>query len=236
MARPILLTLAVALLAAACRALADGPPAPPSPPPQQRIDELTAQVDQLKAELEALRAENAALKEKLSTAVTRPATQPANPFKLGPEAKLGDYTYRAPQDWTPTPVKDNKLGTLYRSPDRAVAILVQLKPKGAAPPEAQHKYAQSVIQMLKQDFVKNKTEVLEPPTAQPDPRFYLKVRERIKVKGDKAADQTHYYRMQGKDLTEATVITTSDATDQVAAAQRLAEDVLLSFRLGGKPE
>jgi hypothetical protein len=207
-----------------------------------------AQIEQLKRELAELRAENAALKEKL-TAATRPTTQatttraatqattrtspdlPIATFELGPEAKLGNYTYRAPLDWAATPVKDSKLGMLYRSQDKAAVILVQVKPKGAAPLEMQQKFAQNVVQMLKQDFVKNKTEVVEPPAIQGDARFYCRVHERIKIKNEKTADQSHLYLGQGRDMVELTVITTSEASDQVASTVKLAEDVLLSFAL-----
>jgi hypothetical protein len=109
-------------------------------------------------------------------------------------------------------------------------IYFLVRPMGAAPLEMQAKYSQSVITMLKQDFAKSKTEVIDPPAAQPDPRFFLKVHERIKAKGDKTADQTHYYLMPGKDMIELTVITTSEASDQVAMTKKLAEDVLMSFK------
>lgn len=209
-------------------------------------DALSVRVEQLKLEVAALRAENAALKEKLAAATrpttqgtsTRPATQattrassdlPVATFELGPTAKLGGYSYRAPLDWAAQPVKDNKLGMLYRSQDKAAVILVQVKPKGAAPPEMQQKFAQNIVQMLRQDFVKNKTEVVEPPAALGDARFYCRVHERIKVKNEKTADQSHLYAVVGRDMLEVTVITTSEASDQVASTVRLAEEVLLSF-------
>ena len=46
----------------------------------------------------------------------------------------------------------------------------------------------------------------------------------------KVADQTHLYLMISKDSIELSVITLADATDQVAATQRLAEEMLLSFK------
>lgn len=195
-----------------------------------------AEIAQLRAEVERLKAENAALKEKVaqlekSAGATRPVGDlPPTVFALGPTAALGNYKYEAPAGWASAASKDGKLAVIYRSPDKVAVIQVQLKPKGAAPQEMQAKYAQTAVQMLKQDFVKNKTEVVEPPAVQKDPRFYLKLHERIRAKTDKVADQTHLYLMPGKDLIEVTVITTAEATDQVAAAQKLAEDLLLSFR------
>jgi hypothetical protein len=229
MRRPFLLAL---IVLANLPARADDPAAPDSLP--LKGEALTAQVDQLKSELETLRVENAALKARLATA-EKPATKPSSDlpaatFELGPTEKLGGYAYRAPLDWSATPVKDNKLGMIYRSQDKAAVILAQVRPKGAVLPEMQAKYAQNIIQMLKQDFVKNKTEVVEPPAAVPDARFFCKVHERIKVKNEKTADQSHLYAVQGKDMLEVTVITTSEASDQVASTQRLAEEVMLSFK------
>ena len=73
-------------------------------------------------------------------------------------------------------------------------------------------------------------QVVEPPAAVPDARFFCKVHERIKVKNEKTADQSHLYAVKGKDMLEVTVITTSEASDQVASTQRLAEEVMLSFK------
>ncbi len=168
----------------------------------ERLAELTATVERLKAEIEALKAENAQLKQKLAEKDKEKTNEaPATPFALGPTAKLGAYQYRAPEGWTYQGVKNNALGALYRSPDKAGVILVVVRPKGAAPMEMQAKYGQNIIQKLKEDFLKSKTEVVEPPTVAPDSRFYLKVHERIKVK-EKVADQTHVYLMPGKDMIE----------------------------------
>lgn len=195
---------------------------------------LAAEVARLKAEVEDLKRENAALKEKLAAKekVTTTGNGDAAPpvTALGGQAKLSGYAHKTPDGWTPTPAKDNKNGMLYRAPDKSSVIFVQVKPKGAAPPEMRAEYAKSVVQMLKQDFAKSKTEVIEPPASQPDPRFFLKVHERIRGKADKIADQTHYYLMPGKDMIELTVITTAEATDQIAMTQRLAEELLLSFK------
>jgi hypothetical protein len=222
--------LAAALLALPCAATE----APEKPANADRVAELTQTVQQLKAEIDTLKAENAALKEKLARAATRPATRAvATSFELGATAKLGVYQYRTPQGWTQQGVKNNALGALYRSPDKAGVILVAVRPKGAAPMEAQQKYGQSIVQKLREDFLRNKTEVVTPPATVADPRFYLKVHERIKVK-DKVADQTHLYLMPGKDMIELSVITTAEAGDQVAATQKLAEEMLLSFAPAGK--
>jgi hypothetical protein len=40
--------------------------------------------------------------------------------------------------------------------------------------------------------------------------------------------------MPGKDMIELSVITTAEASDQVAATQHLAEEVLMSFAPAGK--
>jgi hypothetical protein len=204
-----------------------------------RVAELTAQVAKLTAEIETLKAENAALKLKLAekerngAGKTGTETAPATTFALGETAKLGAYQYRTPEGWTYQGVKNNTLGALYRSPDKAGVILVVVRPKGAAPLEMQAKYGQNIVQKLKEDFLRAKTEVVEPPAVVSDARFYLKVHERIKVK-EKVADQTHAYLMPGKDMIELSVITTAEASDQVAATQRLAEDVLMSFAPAGK--
>jgi hypothetical protein len=201
-----------------------------------KVAELTATVEKLKAEIDALKAENAELKQKLAEKekASSGKTDTARPtFALGETAKLGAYQYRTPEGWTYQGVKNNTLGALYRSPDKAGVILVVVRPKGAAPVEVQARYGQSIVQKLKEDFLKNKTEVVEPPAVVPDPRFFLKVHERIKVK-DKVADQTHAYLMPGKDMIELSMITTAEASDQVAATQRLAEDVLMSFAPAGK--
>src|SRR5258706_7811797 len=165
-----------------------------------RIAELTATVERLKGELEALKAENAQLKQKLAEKEKTSETPPT-PFTLGPTAKLGTYQYRTPEGWTYQGVKNNTLGAMYRSPDKLGVILVIVRPKEAAPMEMQAKYGQNIVQKLKENFLKGKTEGVEPPVVVPDPRFYLKAHEPIKVKEkDKAADQRTGYLMPGNDM------------------------------------
>jgi hypothetical protein len=216
------------------------PPAPPAfaqekSPDAQKVEQLTAEVERLKGQVEALMAENASLKEKLAAAeAKRPAGAggevPATNFELGPEAKLGPYAYKTPVDWITQGVKNNPNAAVFRSADKQAVILVNLKLKGAVPPEVAPQYAQKVITQLKQDFAKNKTEVIDPPVSVPDTRFFLKVHERIKIK-EKTADQTHLYLMPNKDLVELTVITTAEPPDQVSQTVKLAEDMVLSFKI-----
>ena len=207
-----------------------------------KLEALTVEVERLRGEVETLRAENAGLRERLAAAATsttrsattrpastRPTTDVVTRYDLGETTQLGSYQFRTPIGWAPGP-RDEKLQVLFRSPDKLAVVLVRIKLKGAAPPEAQPKYAQNVIQMLKLDFVKNKAEVVDPPAAVPDPRFYLRVRERIRLKGEKTADQTHFYTMPGKDMVELNVITTSEQPEQVARTVRMAEEMMLSLK------
>lgn len=161
------------------------------------------------------------------------ADMPAT-FELGEQSTLGSYTFSTPKDWTAADMKDQKLAAMYRSQDKAAVIRVQVRPKAAVTPEAVPKYAPTVIQKLKQDFLKNKTEIIEPPAVKKDPRFFLTIREVIKIKEGKTAAQSHLYLMPGRDLIELTVITTSDVPEQIAATEKLAQDMLLSFKATGK--
>ncbi len=214
---------------------------------KERIAALSAQIERLNRELAALKTENAALKEKLAAREAggnagggeKPKPDlPVNSYELGDRVMLGLYSFASPAGWTAAPSKDTKLSAIYRSPDKSTIIRLYVQPKGAAPPEAQAQYGESVVKMLKQDFTRSKTEVIDPPAIERDPRFFMKVQERVKVKpakpGDKekTAVQTHIYQMPGKDMVEMTVITTAEASDQIAAVQKFAEEILLSLKLG----
>jgi hypothetical protein len=122
-----------------------------------KLEALTAEVERLRGEVESLRAENTSLREKLATATARPATTRAaatrpttdavTRYDLGDTTQLGSYQFRTPIGWAPGP-REDKLQALYRSPDKLAVVLVRVKLKAAAPPEAQPKYAQNVVQML----------------------------------------------------------------------------------------
>ena len=225
-----LVVAAIALVSAAA-----GAPAQDRSAEQERIDALSGEVDRLRAEVDALRSENAALRERLAAATTRPATARATTgpvvthYELGEISPLGSYQFRPPLGWALTP-RDDKPQWIYRSPDKLTVVQVRVKPKGAMAADLQPKVAQNIIQALKQDYLKSKTEVIDPPAAVPDPRFYLRVRERVRLKGEKTADQTHLYQMPGKDMVEVTVITTAEAPETIAATRRLAEEMLLSLK------
>jgi len=235
----ILMGRAIPLFIAVCMLFGAAAPAQdPAPEQQERLDAMQSEIERLKLEVDTLRAENLALKARLAAAeqaaATRPATTRASdvPFTLGDEATLGVYKYRTPGGWTFTGVKDNKLGALYRSPDKAGVIYVQVRIKGAVPPDIQSRYGQSIVQKLKEDFLKNKVEVLDPPAVVKDPRFFLKVHERIKVKtekSEKTADQTHLYLMPGKDMIELSVISTGLSPEATANVQKIAEEMLVTF-------
>ena len=235
MSRVTMMLIGWAFLVAATHVQGQAAPAGATPE-QERINALQAEVDKLKGEVDRLKAELASVKEQLaarsSTAVVGATPeQKSIALTLGPvDQKLGGYVYAAPTGWTPQPPRDSKLGMMYRSPDKSGVILVQVKPKGAAPPEMQAKYAQQVTQMLRQDFAKNKTEVIEQPTAVKDDRFYLKVQEKIKVKPDKVATQMHLYRLADKDMIELTAITTAEKPEEIAALQKVAEEMLAAVK------
>lgn len=161
-----------------------------------------------------------------------PAETPAT-FELGDRATLGSYTFATPAGWTAADMKDNNLAAMYRSQDKAAVIRVQVRPRGAVTPEAAPKYAPTIIQKLKQDFLRNKTEIIEPPAVKKDPRFFLTIREVIKIKEGKIAAQSHLYLMPGRDMIELTVITTSQVPEQIAATEKLAQEMLLSFKPSG---
>src|SRR5687768_16693483 len=110
------------------------------------------------------------------------AGQSSPEMALGPvDRKLGEYLHPAPTGWTAQKPRDSNLAMMYRSPDKSGVILVQVKPKGGgAAAQMQAKYAQETIQMLKQDFAKNKTEVVQQPAVVKDPRFFLKIQEKFK--------------------------------------------------------
>jgi hypothetical protein len=238
-----MIRLVVACFVLACLALSPAAVRAQEPTEETtaKLEALTAEVERLRGEVETLRAENAGLRERLATATTttrpaatrpatsRPTTDAVTRYDLGETTQLGSYQFRTPIGWAPGP-REDKLQLLFRSPDKLAVVLVRIKLKGAAPPEAQPKYAQNIVQMLKQDFVKNKAEVVDPPVAVPDPRFYLRVRERIRLKGEKTADQTHFYMMPGKDMVELNVITTSEQPEQVARTLRMAEEMMLSLK------
>ena len=206
-------------------------------PEQEKIEALQTEVEKLKGEVERLRAEMASMKEQV--AGKSPATSPAttapqwSPITLGPpDQKLGTYSYSAPAGWTTHPVKDSKLSMMYRSQDRSALILVQVKPKAAAPPEMQAKYGQTIIEMLRRDFAKRNTEVIEQPAVVKDNRFYLKVQEKIKVKAEnsttlKIATQLRLYRVIGPDMIEVTAISMSESPEQVSDTRRAAEEITL---------
>jgi hypothetical protein len=143
--------------------------------------------------------------------------------------------YAAPTGWAGQAVRNLNLAMMYRSPDKAGVVLVQVKTKAAAPPEMKAKYAQTVMEMIRRDFANRKTEVVEPTRVINDKRFYLKLQEKVKVKGEQAeqpkvATQLRLYRVIGPDMIELTAITTAQKAEQVQAVQRTAEEMMLGVR------
>lgn len=233
--RHLAIFVALALLAAARAPGAENRPAADA----DSVAGLKAEIARLQAENEKLKTENARLREQLvggssegspGAVTTKPAPRPIAATVTVP-ATLGAYRYNAPSEWAAHTPKETPLSAMYRSPDKLSVLLVRIHVKGSAPPEMARKYAETVIQPLNQEFKKSKTQVVEPPNVQNDRRFFLKIREKIKVK-DKTAQQYHIYRNVNKDMVELTAITTTESDEDASAFLKLAEDLLLSFKEG----
>ena len=173
----------------------------------------------------------------LLVGVSARAGQESPGMMLGPvDQKLGAYLHAAPTGWTAQKPRDSNLAMMYRSPGKSGVLLVQVKPNAGAPIEMQAKYAQETIQMLKQGFAKNKTEVVSQPAVVKDARFFLKVQEKFKTKGEtadsppKTATQTHIYRVEGKDMIVLTAISTSEKQEEAAGVQKMAEEMAMAFK------
>jgi hypothetical protein len=170
------------------------------------------------------------------TTATVPTEQAKAAPALGPvDQQLGGYMYAAPTGWGARPIKGVEFAVMHVAPEKGDVVRVQVHPKGGAPPEMKAKYAQTVIDMLKRSFAKSNTEVVEQPKVVPDRRFYAKLQEKIKVKGDKpdapkVATQMRLYRVIGADMIELTAITTSEKPEEVKAVQKMAEDMMLGLR------
>jgi hypothetical protein len=177
----------------------------------------------------------AASTRSVATTTTAPSEAKAAPT-LGPvDQQLGGYVYAAPTGWAGQAVRNLNLAMMYRSPDKAGVVLMQVKTKAAAPPEMKAKYAQTVMEMIRRDFANRKTEVVEPTRVINDKRFYLKLQEKVKVKGEQAdtpkvATQLRLYRVIGADMIELTAITTVEKAADVQAVQRMAEEMMLGVR------
>ncbi len=210
--------------------------APAADPAPDSLDSLKKEIQSLKDELTRLRAENADLKRKLqdkdNSATTKPKIADGEiKFELGDEKTIGGYKYRSPAGWVAQSVKGNNTGITYLSPDKAHAILLIIRLKGGAPAEMQNKFTDSVLQMQKQQLAKSKTVIVDPTVSLNDPRFYCRLRERVKV-DQRTAEQHHLYRNYNKDMIEVTAITTAEDTETAARLVKLAEDLTL----GVKPE
>jgi hypothetical protein len=229
------------LVLAACLALGlVAPVARGADSPAESADALRREVEQLKGEVERLKTENADLRKRLEGKpdgtggeAAKPAKGPADgdiKIELGDEKALGAFKYRAPAGWVAQSVKGSSLGITYVSPDRAHAVLLQVRVKGGAPAEMQGKFATEVVGLQKSQLAKAKTTVIEPPTVQPDTRFYCRFQEKIKVNPDKTATQLHLYRNLGRDMIEVTAITTSEDSPTVGRVTKLAEDLALGVK------
>ncbi|HYE16938.1 MAG TPA: hypothetical protein VEA69_00715 [Tepidisphaeraceae bacterium] len=218
------------LVLVACFAL--GMAARAAESPAESADALRREIEQLKTEVERLKSENAELRKKLEGETAKPARPPADEIKieLGDEKTLGAFKYRAPAGWVAQSVKGSNLGITYVSPDKAHAVLLQVRAKGAAPPEMQPKFATEVVGLQKSQLAKSKAAVVEPPTVQPDTRFYCRFQEKLKVNPDKTAQQLHLYRNVGKDMVEVTAITTSEDSPTANRVIKLAEDLALGVK------
>jgi hypothetical protein len=163
------------------------------------------------------------------TGQTKPSTQPA----IWKALADGELRLTAPEGWEEIPLEGDHSAT-YRHPDgHSVVSFRATFQKTPIPvsPSTSLQLGKQILKSIKDDLVKSNANILEEPRLQRDPRYFVRIHDKIQL--DRVTrERLHLYRVLGYYLLMVTV----DVSDQDAATTKVSfkagEDLLSGVLLG----
>jgi hypothetical protein len=157
-----------------------------------------------------------------------PSTAPSTETLLG-----GKVTFTPPRGWDLRgKSNDGKTVSYKLDPDMALMGITVTEQEIALNEAAAAKMGQAICKKLRDTIVKSGAEILTPPIAEKDDRFFLRIHVRYTQDG-KMADQLQLFRVLGIELVNVAVTAFSDSSDDVKMIFGEAEQILLGVQAPG---
>jgi hypothetical protein len=160
---------------------------------------------------------------------TAPSTAPATETLFG-----GKLTFTPPAGWELRGKLDGgKTASYALEPDAALMAITVNEQEIALDDAAAAKMAQAICKHLRDSIPKSGAEILTPPIAEKDDRFFLRIHDRF-TKDGKLCDQLQLYRVLGVELVTVAVTAFSGSPDDVKKTFEEAEKMILSVQAPGR--
>jgi hypothetical protein len=141
----------------------------------------------------------------------------------------GEIRYTAPDGWNAVPLTHpDGLSAAFKNPDGDAVITfhvtLQQQPIPHTPAVAQS-LGKQILKAIRTDLENSKAEILDEPRLQRDPRFLIRIHDRIRLNGI-TSERLHLYRAMGYNLVQTTIDVDNQTPDQAKTAFAVGEQLL----------
>lgn len=155
---------------------------------------------------------------------TRPTTKP-----VWLSLADGEIRYTAPDGWNAVPLtRPDGLSAAYKNADGNAVITLHVTPQQQPiphTPAVAQSLGKQILKAIRADLDNSKAEILDEPRLQRDPRFLIRIHDRIRLNGI-TSDRLHLYRAMGYNLVQTTVDVDDQTPDQAKTAFAAGEQLL----------
>jgi hypothetical protein len=155
---------------------------------------------------------------------TGPATKP-----VWHSLAEGEIRYTAPAGWNAvTLTNPDGLSAAYKNADGNAVITLHVTPQQQPiphTPAVAQSLGKQVLKAIRTDLENSKAEILEEPRLRRDPRFLIRIHDRIRLNGV-TSDRLHLYRAMGYNLVQTTVDVDNQTPEQAKTAFAAGEQLL----------
>jgi hypothetical protein len=162
---------------------------------------------------------------------TKPTTAPAKWATL----EGGEIRYTEPAGWTAIALPNAKdMTATYKNPAGDAVVTINISPQQQpipVTPSTSYALGQQILKAIKADLEKSKAELIEAPKLERDPRFMVRIHDKIRLNGI-TSDRLHVYRALGFNLIMVSVDVDNQTPENVKAAYAVGEELLDGTLLG----
>ncbi len=168
---------------------------------------------------------------------TKPTTLPTTTSTETASLVGGEIVFLLPPSddgWVPAGHSNNGRTLAYArngpsgNPPAMLAVNADLQPQGLTDDDA-NPIGQSICKRIRDGAKKGETEILSPPVAEKDDRFFLRIHHTFRKNG-KVGDQLQLYRVVGLNLIAVAVTAYTDKPEEARPIFETAEKIVLSVK------
>lgn len=141
----------------------------------------------------------------------------------------GEIRYTTPAGWAEVPLKDaDGKSAVYNGLEGSADVTIRTTPQKQPIPDTPavaQQLGRQVLKSIQESLKTTNAEILDEPRLERDPRFFVRIRDRIRSQ-NVIQDRLHLYRVMGYHFVMVIANVRDQTPEQVEAAYQVAADLL----------